>query len=82
MARANTEQAISGQMGQPAACMMENKWSLRADEMHRDYGAGVANSLTPESVGHFVRALSLRYIGVAPVCKLDGLKTIVEINSQ
>ncbi len=50
--------------------------------MHRDYGAGVANSLTPESVGHFVRALSLRYIGVAPVCKLDGLKTIVEINSQ
>jgi hypothetical protein len=42
MARARTEQAIRGQIGQPAACMMENKWkSLRANEMLRDYGVRV-----------------------------------------
>ena len=50
--------------------------------MHRDYGAGLAHSLTPESVGRFVRALRMRCIGVVPVRNLDGLKTIVEINSQ
>ncbi len=32
------EQATSGQMGQPAACMIENNGTLRADEMLRDYG--------------------------------------------
>jgi len=32
------EQATSGQIGQPAACMIENKWNLRADEMPRNYG--------------------------------------------
>ena len=34
------EHAMRGQMGQPAACMMENKWSLRASEILADYGAG------------------------------------------
>jgi hypothetical protein len=62
--------------------MMENKWSLRADEMHRDYGAGVANDLPRESVGHFVRAPRMRWFGVVTVRNLDGLKTIVEINIQ
>jgi hypothetical protein len=40
MTRANArmEQAISGQIGQPAACMIENKWNLRADELSRNYG--------------------------------------------
>ena len=37
-ARASTEQAISGQIGQPAACMMENKLDLRTDETPCDYG--------------------------------------------
>jgi hypothetical protein len=41
MASAKIEQAIRGQIGQPAACMMENNESLRADEMHPDYGAAV-----------------------------------------
>ena len=36
-ANARMEQATRGQMGQPAACMIENKWNLRADEKPRDY---------------------------------------------
>ncbi len=31
------EQAISGQIGQPAACMIENKVNLRADEKLCNY---------------------------------------------
>jgi hypothetical protein len=32
MASAKMEQATSGQMGQPAACMIENNGSLRSSE--------------------------------------------------
>jgi uncharacterized protein (UPF0548 family) len=35
---AKMEHATRGQIGQPAACMMENKGALRSGEMHRDYG--------------------------------------------
>jgi hypothetical protein len=31
------EQATKGQIGQPAACMIENKWNLRAGEKQRNY---------------------------------------------
>src|SRR5665647_777108 len=37
-AKARIEQATSGQIGQPAACMMGNKEDLRAHEMPRNYG--------------------------------------------
>ena len=40
-AKARIELATSGQIGQPAACMIENKLDLRADEMPRDYHAGL-----------------------------------------
>ena len=42
-ASARMEQAISGQMGQPAACMIESKEGLRRALMlkrWRDYGGG------------------------------------------
>ncbi|MES2943798.1 MAG: hypothetical protein V4772_13095 [Pseudomonadota bacterium] len=37
-AKARTEQAISGQMGQPAACMIENNAHLQSDKFDLDYG--------------------------------------------
>jgi hypothetical protein len=37
------EQATSGQIGQPAACMIENKWNLRANEKPRNYGPSIFN---------------------------------------
>ena len=38
-ARASTEQAISGQIGQPAACMIDSKWFSRIRKMAvGDYG--------------------------------------------
>jgi hypothetical protein len=37
MAKANTEQAIKGQIGQPAACMMLNKMNLSTSGFSFDY---------------------------------------------
>jgi hypothetical protein len=39
------EQAIKGQIGHPAACMMENKLSLRAGEILANYGAGKPSAI-------------------------------------
>ena len=39
--RAMTEHSSNGQIGQPAACMIDNKWSLAAPDAlfeRRDYG--------------------------------------------
>jgi hypothetical protein len=39
MAKASMEHAINGQMGHPAACMMENKTETPCSEKQVDYGA-------------------------------------------
>jgi len=40
-AKANTEQAIKGQIGQPAACMMDSKSGLPGKKALSDYGLRV-----------------------------------------
>jgi hypothetical protein len=44
MARAKMEHAINGQMGHPAACMMENKTETPCSEKPVDYGAPFSQS--------------------------------------
>ena len=41
------EQATSGQIGQPAACMIENNGDLHADELPADYGLLTVRFLPP-----------------------------------
>ena len=72
MARANTEQAMRGQIGQPAACMMENKWSLRTDAMLRDYGVRWRPT---EHVDKFVQNYCPRGWEAAPKRGFDRLMT-------
>jgi hypothetical protein len=57
------EQAIKGQIGHPAACMMENKLSLRAGEILANYGAGKAiGDCDPEISGGFWRCVKRKAI--------------------
>ena len=52
---ANTEQAISAQIGQPAACMIENKDSLHAGELPRDYGVPPESDLWVNGMSRVAR---------------------------
>jgi hypothetical protein len=60
-AKARIEQATSGQIGQPAACMIENKWTLHADEMPRNYHPRSKSTSPTESVDNFVSNWPVKY---------------------
>jgi hypothetical protein len=59
-ARATTEQAMRGQIGQPVACMMENKVvSVRlCGESWRVAGGSARGGATPLNALHYVRCAS------------------------
>jgi hypothetical protein len=52
MAKASMEHAINGQMGHPAACMMENKTETPCSEKQVDYGARFSNVFPTSLLSH------------------------------
>lgn len=67
---------MRGQIGQPAACMMENKWSLRTDAMPTDYGV---HRWPTEHVDKFVQNYGLPGRRAASVRGFDKLMTNLAI---
>ncbi len=74
------EQAIKGQMGQPAACMIENKGRLsQGVEMLPDYGLPKNPFMLliwrTDSVDNFVKKSPHRHSKPAPILANDSLMT-------